>query len=183
MTRGGNLPGALDPVSASVVVDKPLEEVFEYLVDVANHAEFTDHYLKDFRLTREDSIGLGAGARFRVDAPLNRFSWADITVIEAGPRRIVHRGRTGKFNRIRLISTWDLDTTHGSTKVTLTTETEQPRLPSDRIMELVAKRWFKRKQRKALKRLQAILEEGRSRGARATIAAGGPRKPASQFRL
>jgi uncharacterized protein YndB with AHSA1/START domain len=174
----------LDPVASTVVIDRPPEEVYAYLVDVANHAEFTDHYLKEFRLTREDSIGLGAGARFRLDAPLNRFSWADITVVEAdAPRRIVQRGRTGKFNRIRLVSTYDLEPTAGSTRVTLTTETERPRLPSDRLMELIARRWFKRRQRKAVKRLQAILEEGRSRGARATIAAGGPRKPASQFRM
>ena len=62
-------------------------------------------------------------------------------------------------------------------------ETEPPRLPSDRIMEAIGRRWFKRNQGKALKRLRSILEEGRGRGARATIAAGGPRKPASQFRL
>ena len=174
----------MDPVSSSVVVARPAEEVFAYLVDVANHAEFTDHYLKDFRLTREDSIGMGAGARFRVDAPLNRFSWADVTIVESDPpRRIVQRGRTGKYNRVRLVSTYELEPSGGSTRVTLTTETERPRLPSDRIMESIARGWFKRKQRKALKRLAAILEEGRSRGQRATIAAGGPRKPASQFRL
>ena len=173
----------MDPVSATVVVDRPAEEVFAYLADVANHAEFTDHYLEEFRLTREDSIGLGAGARFRLDAPFNRFSWADITVVEAEPpRRIVERGRTGKFNRIRLVSTWELEPTAGATRVTLTTETERPRLPSDRLMELLARRWFKRNQRKALKRLRGILEEDRDRGSRATIA-GGPRKPASQFRL
>ena len=174
----------MNPVSSSVIVDRSPEDVFAYLVDVANHAEFTDHYLKDFRLTREDSIGVGAGARFRVDAPLNRFSWADITIVEAEPgRRIVLRGRTGKYNRIRLVSVWELERSGNSTQATLTTETERPRLPSDRIMEAIARRWFKRKQRKAVKRLQAILEEGRSRGTRATIAAGGPRKPASQFRL
>jgi uncharacterized protein YndB with AHSA1/START domain len=174
----------VDPVSSTVVIDRPPAEVFAYLVDVANHAEFTDHYLEDFRLTREDSIGVGAGARFRVDAPLNRFSWADVTIVEAeAPRRIVQRGRTGKYNRIRMVSTYELEPVSGSTRVTLTTETERPRLPSDRIMEAIARRWFKRKQRKAVKRLAAILEEGRSRGQRATIAAGGPRKPASQFRL
>lgn len=174
----------MDPVSSTIVIDKRPQEVYAYLLDIANHAEFTDHYLKDFRLTREDSIGVGAGARFRVDAPLNRFSWADVTIIEADrDRRIVQRGRTGKFNRIRLLSAYELEESGGSTQVTLTTETEPARLPSDKLMESIAKGWFKRKQRKALKRLQAILEEDRSRGTRATVAAGGPRKPASQFRL
>jgi uncharacterized protein YndB with AHSA1/START domain len=174
----------LDPVTASAVIDRPVEEVYEYLVDIANHAEFTDHYLKDFRLTREDSLGVGAGARFRVDAPLNRFSWADITMTEAvAPRRIVLRGRTAKYNRVRLVTQYELEPVGGgSTRVSLTTETETPRLPSDKIMEALARRWFKRKQRKALKRVQAILEEGEQRGERASIA-GGPRKPASQFRL
>jgi uncharacterized protein YndB with AHSA1/START domain len=174
----------LDPVSSTVTIDRPPAEVYDYLYDVANHAEFTDHYLKDFRLTREDSLGVGAGARFRVDAPLNRFSWGDITVAEADrPRRIVQRGRTGKFNRIRLMSTYTLEPAGGSTRVTLTTETERPRLPSDKLMELLAKRWFKRKQGKAMRRLRSILEEGEERGTRASVAAGGPRKPASQFRL
>ncbi len=173
----------MDPITSTVPIDRRPEEVFAYLEDVANHAEFTDHYLKDFRLTREDSLGLGAGARFRVDAPLNRFSWADITVIESvAPKRLVQRGRTGKFNRIRLLSTYELEPSGGSTRVTLTTETEQPRLISDRIMEAIARGWFKRNQNKALKRLRRILEEDKGRGQRATVA-GGPRKPASQFRL
>ena len=165
--------------------DRPVTEVYDYLEDIANHAEFTDHYLEDFRLTREDSIGVGAGARFRVDAPLNRFSWADLTIAEADrPRRIVMRGRTAKYNRIRLVSQYAFEpVAGGSTRVALTTETEPPRLISDKIMELLAGRWFKRQQSKALKRLRSILEEGEQRGVRATVAAGGPRKPASQFRL
>jgi uncharacterized membrane protein len=174
----------LDPVSSTVTIDRPQREVYEYLHDVANHAEFTDHYLKEFRLTREDSLGTGAGARFRVDAPLNRFSWADVTVTEDdAPRRLSMRGRTGKYNRIRMRSTYELQPHGGSTNVKLTTETEPPRLPSDKLMEAIARRWFKRQQGKALKRLRSILEEDRGRGPRATIAGGGPRKPASQFRL
>ena len=176
----------MDPVSSTVTIDRAPEEVYDYLYDVANHAEFTDHYLKDFRLTREDSLGPGAGARFRVDAPLNRFSWADVTVAEAErPRRIVQRGRTGKFNRIRLMSHYALEPLAGgaSTRLTMTTETEPPKLPSDKLMERLARGWFKRKQGKAVKRLRSILEDGADRGTRASIAAGGPRKPASQFRL
>lgn len=174
----------MDPVTSTVIVDRPATEVYDYLYDVANHAEFTDHYLKDFRLTREDTLGVGAGARFRVDAPLHRFSWADVTTVEAvRPRRIVQRGRTGKFNRNRVVTTYQLEPTGGSTLVTLVTETETPKLPSDRLLGLIARGWYRRNQKKALKRLRSILEENRKRGARATIAAGGPRKPASQFRL
>ena len=59
--------------------------------------EFTDHFLVDWHLTREDTVGCGAGARFRVKAPLNRFPWADSTIVELdAPRRIVEAGRGGQ---------------------------------------------------------------------------------------
>ena len=77
----------------------------------------------------------------------------------------------------------ELEPSGGSTQVRLITETETPRLISDKLMESIAKGWFKRKQGKALRRLRRILEDDEGRGARATIAGGGPRKPASQFRL
>jgi uncharacterized protein YndB with AHSA1/START domain len=106
----------VDPITVEVVIAKPREEVFEYLADVANHAEFNDHFMVDWRLTREDTYGYGAGARYRIKAPLNRFDWADSTVIEFDrPRRIVEAGRTGKFNRIRTLGVYELEPGQGGT--------------------------------------------------------------------
>jgi uncharacterized protein YndB with AHSA1/START domain len=163
----------VDPVSASVTIARPRAEVFDYLADVANHPEFKDHYLVDWHLTREDSVGRGAGARFRERLPLHRFGWGDLTLSEVDPPfRIVERGRGGKFNRIRAIGTWTLqDAPGGMTRVEYDYETQPGKL-SDRVMELVAGRgWWGRKLRRSLRRLQAILEEDRARGRRATIAA------------
>ena len=56
-------------VSASIILSAPREQVFDYLQDIANHPEFTDHYLVDWHLTRIDSVGPGAGARFRSRGP------------------------------------------------------------------------------------------------------------------
>ena len=67
----------MDPVTVSVNIGRPREEVFAYLADIANHAEFSDHYVEQFRLTRLDSVGRGAGARFRL-----------------APRSSASRGRT-----------------------------------------------------------------------------------------
>jgi uncharacterized protein YndB with AHSA1/START domain len=174
----------VDPVSVEVIIARPREEVFEYLADIANHAEFTDHYLVKWHLTREDSYGQGAGARFRAKAPLTRFDWADTTFTEVvAPRLIVERGRTGKYNRILTRGEYVLeDASGGSTRVTFTMETK-PKLLSDRLLESMGTRgWYKRKHRKALKRLRAILEDGEERGTRPTVA-GGARKPASTFRF
>jgi len=174
----------MDPVAVSIVVDKPREEVFEYLADIANHRQFTDHFLEDWHLTREDPYGQGAGARFRVKIPLTRFSWADVTFVDVDPpRQIVEAGRGGKFNRVRTMTTYTLAPgPGGTTRVELVTETE-PATLSDRLGEMLgARRWFRRQNAKALRRLRAILEEGRGAGPRATVAGGealGPRSGAA----
>jgi uncharacterized protein YndB with AHSA1/START domain len=164
----------VDPITVSATIAMPREEVFEYLADISNHAEFTDHYLVDWHLTREDPYGAGAGARFRVKAPLARFSWADVTFAELQPPyRIVERGRGGKFNRIRMLGVYTLSPgPSGTTKVQYTLETE-PVMPSDKLLEALGGRaWSRRQNAKAMRRLRSILEEGRDRGLRATVAGG-----------
>ena len=164
----------MDPTTVSVTVARPREEVFEYLADVANHAEFTDHFLVDWHLTREDSYGEGAGARFRVKMPGNRFNWAEVTFIEVEPPyRIVERGRAGKYNRIRTLGEYRLTPVGSSlTRIEFTFEAV-PGNVADRILESFGARgWLRRKNGKALRRLRAILEEDRLRGKRATLAGG-----------
>ncbi|HUN79694.1 MAG TPA: SRPBCC family protein [Solirubrobacteraceae bacterium] len=164
----------MDPVTVSIVIDAPRERVFEYLQDLANHSEFTDHYLREWHLTRADSIGRGAGARFRVAAPGNRFSWGDVTFAEVdAPHRIVEVGRGGKDNRVRTLGIYELAQGAGSTtRVRFTLETE-PRTLSDRLMEsLGARRWIRRQNNRALRRLRSIIETGEGRGQRVTVAGG-----------
>jgi uncharacterized protein YndB with AHSA1/START domain len=169
----------VDPVSVEISIARPREEVFEYLADVANHAEFNDHFMVDWRLTREDTYGYGAGARFRLKMPFNRFPWGDTTVIEfERPRRIAEAGRGGKYNRIRSLGVYDLEQcSAGTTRVRFTLLTE-PKTPTDKLLESFGARgWMKRKLRKSMRRLRDILEgESRSRGEKPSIA-GGPRKP------
>jgi uncharacterized protein YndB with AHSA1/START domain len=163
----------VDPVHVSVAIDRPREEVFAYLADIANHSEFTDHYLTDWHLTRLDSFGRGAGARFRVGVRWQRFDWGDMTLVDLEPPyRIVALGRYGKFNRIKTTTIWTLDEGRGGgTSLECMFETE-PALPTDRIVEALTgqRGWFKRKLGKAMRRLQAILEENEDRGARVTVA-------------
>src|SRR6185312_12180429 len=59
------IPRAMEALTVSTTINRPREEVFAYLADIANHPEFTDHFLSDWRLTREASEGRGAGARYR----------------------------------------------------------------------------------------------------------------------
>jgi uncharacterized protein YndB with AHSA1/START domain len=164
----------VDPVTVSVVVSASQEQVFDYLADIANHSEFTDHYLVDWHLTRIDSVGVGAGARFRVKAPGARFSWADVTFVEVQrPQRIVEVGRTGKYNRVRTLGVYELTPAPGgATRVSFTLETI-PATFADRLLEsLGARSWFRRKNLRALRRLRGILEGEAERGRRVTVAGG-----------
>ena len=92
----------MEPVTLTTTIGKPREEVFEYLADVANHQEFTDHCLVDWHLTREDSYGRGAGARFRVKSRFDRFSYGDLTLAEVAPTPSSSSARAaaGRFNRV-----------------------------------------------------------------------------------
>ena len=131
-----------------------------------------DHYLKDWRLTRVDSYGRGAGARFKIDAPLAplRLGRHDAHRGRARRSEIVAVGRGGKFNRNKTWTTWTLEPAGGGTRVEFTSETE-PALPTDRFIEAFGfRRWFKRKSGKGLRRLQRSSRTTSDRGTRATVA-------------
>jgi uncharacterized protein YndB with AHSA1/START domain len=163
----------VDPVTVSVTIDRPREEVFAYLADVANHPEFSDHYRKQWRLTRENSEGRGAGARFKRDARFDRFGYYDLNFAELDPPyRLIAVGRGGKYNRIETFEQWTLEpASGGGTRLEYMFESTPP-LPTDRLVEALSGRrgWTRRNSAKALRRLRSILEENRDRGARATVA-------------
>lgn len=164
----------MHPLTVSILISAPRERVFDYLQDIANHAEFTDHYLTDWRLTRENSVGQGAGARFRVKAPGDRFGWADSTFAEVTPpQRIIEVGRGGKGNRVRTMGVYELSPgPSNTTRVSFTLQTQTSTL-SDRLREAFGQRvWLKRKNERALRRLRSIIERGEGRGQRVTLAGG-----------
>jgi uncharacterized protein YndB with AHSA1/START domain len=174
----------VEPVTEEIVLQRPREEVFGFLADVANARRYLDHVLTDWHLTREDSIGRGAGVRFKVKLLFNRFAYYDATLLEVEqPYRLGFVGRGGKYDRTQLLSEITLTEEHGGTRLRWTVETA-PGLASDNLMEtLTMQRGLaKRGLRKGLRRLRGILDDGEPGGPRAGVA-GGARKPASNFRL
>ena len=98
----------MGPISAEVEVDAPREAAFELISDLARRPNYTDHFLTGFHLTRIDARGIGAGARFRVSAPL-RSPWEDTTIVELEPPfKIVERGAGGRSNRIPPHTVWEI---------------------------------------------------------------------------
>jgi uncharacterized protein YndB with AHSA1/START domain len=160
------------PVTVTATIDAPRERVFDYLADVANHAEFSDHYLKDFRLDRLESRGLGAAASFRIGSRGAR--WGEIVITELErPYRIQLDGQAGRRGRIKTSASYTL-TPHGHdmTKVEYTVSTE-PATRLDSLREALGCRSSaKRKSRRALKRMARLLEEGSASSHAVRAAAG-----------
>jgi uncharacterized protein YndB with AHSA1/START domain len=150
----------MGPVSAEVEIDAPRERVFATIGDMARRPDFTDRFLADFHLTRLESSGIGAGARFRVALP-PRSKWMDTAIAELeAPHRIVERGCGGRANRIPSTTVWELLEGAGSlTKVRVSHWTE-PSSPFDRAVESLggASIWQQRAWAEALRRLRDLLE-------------------------
>jgi uncharacterized protein YndB with AHSA1/START domain len=164
----------MGPISAEAEIDVPRERVFETIGDLAQRPSFTDHFLADFHLTRIESSGVGAGARFRVEAPL-RSVWMDTTIVELDqPYRIVERGQGGRVNRIRTNTVWELTEGPGSLTAVRMSHWTEPRNSLDRRLEVLtaASVWQERSWREALRRLRDGLESGAWDGERIAVAGG-----------
>jgi hypothetical protein len=144
---------------ASITIDKPSEAVYDYLFDISSRSEFASTIFRDLRLTRVESEGIGAGARYRLHRKLrDRFAGTTITEAERGVR-ILEEGSTGRGGRVPMAIEYLLeDQSGGSTKVTWTIET-YPANGADKIRDSGLRRNLRRRMPRALKRLRAILED------------------------
>jgi len=159
--------------TVSQTIDAPREQLFDYLCDVSNYGEFSDHYFTDLRLERLDSYGRGASLSFRISYPLGR-QWGDFALAQLErPHKIVAKGRIGRIGRVPLQATYELTTVgHGMTRVDYTLVTE-PHNPFDRLREAPGLRsWLKFQSRRALRRLARSIESGAVTGQPVRAAAG-----------
>jgi uncharacterized protein YndB with AHSA1/START domain len=162
-------------VTVHTTISAPREELFDFVQDLAGRPAIADHYLKDFRLARAMPVGKGAAARFKL-----RDQWAELSIREAErPRRIIEDLRWGRVGRNRAVAVWDFIREAGAvTRVELTTYSE-PKTIFDRLSEVGAAGYLRRKTKMSLERLRSIFEEGSDKPlARVTIAGYEPAKAA-----
>jgi hypothetical protein len=167
------------PIESRIVISAPRQEIFDFVSDISRRVAWMDNFLSDFRLTRVNSVGVGAGAAFLVDAPLFP-PRAEYQIIESdAPRRLVERGRIGRWGRTTGWTEWELADNYGSTELTVTIWTE-PGIRWDGIKESFGARpWLRRQIGSSLKRLRKIFEEQSDRPlARAAVAGYEPLKAA-----
>jgi hypothetical protein len=167
----------MGPFFLTTTVDAPREAVFDFLCDLSVRPSWTGHFATDFRLAREQPAGRGAAARFWVDAP-GGIRYMETVIAEAErPRLVVEHGRGGRLDRTLVHAAWELsEGSGGVTDLTLTFWTE-PGSPLDRIGELLlAKRWWRRNWKRAMRQLRELVESGGEPPQRVGIG-GGDRLP------
>jgi hypothetical protein len=163
------------PISVSNAIDAPREQVFDFLRDLASRPAFTDHFLSSFRLERFESAGVGAAARMQVAKPR---LWMETVIVGADrPYRITERGKGGRYDRIPILTGWEVVEGPGSaTSVVTVRFGTEPSHPEDRLRELrFGERFYRRQWSAALSRLKDIVESGRP--AERVGIAGGARLP------
>lgn len=163
----------MGPVSAEIEIDARRERIFATLADLGLRPSFTDHFLSDFHLTRIDPVGVGAGARFRVEGPV-RSVWMDTAIVSVGePFRIVEEGAAGRANRIPSHTVWELREGPGQLTTVRVAHWTEP-APVDRALELLSggSFWLERGWGEAMRRLRDQLESERPAAARAGVAGG-----------
>jgi uncharacterized protein YndB with AHSA1/START domain len=164
----------MGPIRAEVEIDAPRERIFELIGDLSLRPSFTDHFLTDLHLTRIEPRGVGAGARFRVKAPL-RSVWMDTTIVEQEEdERIVEAGAGGRTNRIRTHTVWELSGGTGALTAVTVTHWTEPANPLDRALEVASggSFWQERGWREALRRLRETIESDLPAGERIAVAGG-----------
>jgi hypothetical protein len=159
------------PARAKITIDRPIDEVYAYLLDIGSRPEFAPTIFLDFRLSRVESQGLGAGARYRLHRKIrDRFAGSTITVAVPG-QRILEEGSTGRGGRVPLAIEYLLEEVPGgATKVEWAFETHPLNL-ADQIREIRFRRHFKGRMPRSLRRLRDILEgtQNVAKGDRATV--------------
>lgn len=166
----------MDPISLEIQVDAPRDEAFDLICDLSRRLAWTDHFASSYHLQRLQPEGVGAAARFAVGGP-GGIKYMETVIAEAErPGKVVEHGRGGHLNRVPINTVWELSEGPGAvTTITLTFWTE-PAYMFDRARELGRSGWWRRRWKRALRRLRDAVESG-GEGIEPVRVAGGGHRP------
>lgn len=144
----------MKPVTTSVRIDRPREDVFSFLDVLANHAQFTDHMLVDWSV-EGPAAGVGGKARMRANVPGEQ--WLEMEVLESVPPVRTVEETVGAHGKRRTRGTYTLDELpDGGTDVHFQLEYLQAPL-SERLRAPLIRAYIRRANAKAMRRLGETL--------------------------
>lgn len=137
----------MKPVTVSITIDRPREEIHAVLDDLMNHEAFTDHYLTNYQRTETGIRVKGKGGG----------GWMEITPVSSTPDRIVEEGRSGRGGRRHSRGIYELEPRNGGTLVSFTNEIE-PAGFGDRLAAPLIRSYLRKQNGRALQRLKEQME-------------------------
>ena len=148
----------MKPVTVSVTVPNPREQVYALLDVLANHEPFTDHMLVDWSYSGP-AAGVGARAHMRLRRR-GRPDWMDLEVIEAEPPRRTVEETVSAAGRRRTRGTYELDpAAGGGTRISFTFSWLQ--IPTaERLAAPLTRAVVRRGNQRSLQRLAERLAAG-----------------------
>ena len=147
-----------DPVTVSVEVARPRQQVFDYVDVLANHEAFRKNLYKDWRF-EGPKRGVGAIARATPDAPTSNERVEIKVTASQAPERIVEEVESAHGKRQSTETYRFTEVGEGRTRIEL--EFAWRKVPrSERIAPFVARAFMARALGKSLKLLAAQLEKG-----------------------
>src|SRR4051794_31590298 len=111
--------GIMKPIVVTTTLDRPRDEVYEFLDVLANHEPFTDHMLVDWTISPPPTptAGVGAKARMRAKAPGPK-QWIDMEVVAATPGETITEEAVSAGGKRKTRGTYTLsDRADGGTDV------------------------------------------------------------------
>jgi uncharacterized protein YndB with AHSA1/START domain len=147
-----------DPVTVSVEVARPRQEVFEYVDVLANHERWLKRLYKDWSF-EGPRRGVGAIAKAHVDAPAAAEKVSFKVVESTAPERIVEEGESAHGKRETRGTYRFTELEGGGTRIEF--ELAWVKVPrTERIAPFVSRAFMHRALGKSMKTLAALLEEG-----------------------
>ncbi len=146
----------MQPVTVSVDVKRPRQEVFDYIDLLPNHETWLDRLYKDWRF-EGPRRGAGAIAKARVDAPASREQVEFEVVSSTAPSGTVEECRSAHGKRLTRGSYRLGELPGGGTRIEYEIEwLKTPR--TERILPPLSRAFMRRANAKGLQRLAARLE-------------------------
>jgi uncharacterized protein YndB with AHSA1/START domain len=147
-----------DPVTVSVEVARPRQEVFDYVDVLANHEGWLKNLYKDWSF-EGPKRGVGAKAKAQVDAPAAREKVSFEVVESVSPERIVEDGESAHGKRETTGTYRFVELEGGRTRIEF--ELAWRKAPrTERLAPFVARAFMTRALGKSMKRLASLLEKG-----------------------
>jgi uncharacterized protein YndB with AHSA1/START domain len=147
-----------NPVTVSVEVARPRQEVFDYVDVLANHEHWMGLLYKNWTF-EGPRRGVGAIAKAQVDAPAARERVTFEVVESTAPERIVEAGESAHGKRETRGTYRFTELEGGGTRIEF--ELAWAKAPrTERIAPFVSRAFMHRALGKSMKTLAALLEEG-----------------------